>query len=81
MLKDGWEYPNGKMKLGPALGIFSDIWSEKFTDEEKLKAINRTMETDVYSNVPKNYLIEVAKWLAERLAEKMGEKNEQNQRT
>ena len=72
MFEEKWEYDDGELKLGPALGVFSNIWSDRFTDSEKLKAVQRVMLTNSYANVPKVYMIEVVKWLAGKLAEKAG---------
>ena len=53
MFEEKWEYDDGELKLGPALGVFSNIWSDRFTDSEKLKAVQRVMLTNTYANVPK----------------------------
>lgn len=58
--------PTTKMLTGKALGIFHDINTPKFTDEEKTYAIYHVLSHLNPKAIKKDAFVEVAKYLFEK---------------
>lgn len=54
------------MKVGEAIGIFSNIESEKYTHKQKAEAIYIVMSKDRIHDVRKEAMNDVIKWLWNR---------------
>ena len=54
------------MRVGRAVGIASDITSERFSDKEKAEALYVVISHDRFNEMKKDAMAEVIKWLFRR---------------
>ena len=57
------------MNIGKAVGIFCNIDSKEYSDEEKAVAIFEVLKMPTHNGIRKEAMLEVTQWLFERCFE------------
>lgn len=53
------------MELGKAIAIFKNLYSEKYSDDEKAEAIRRVIDMETHNSITKAEMLYALNWLWE----------------